>query len=218
MGALLCPHHSPSAAGPATGPAERTAAAPHPRAGPRAHFAPSPAPQDLPSQGEEPAPGSWEIGSEGLGSRPRAESKLVLSPQCKPLLEAGAERAEERPCGLAQHPGLARQPRRGALSFQRRLQEVIYVRVRGEGRGLGWGLPKPISEHSAPGKVSCFQASLSLTGRMLRGKAVSATFTKLPSPWCDPHKHILGVSDTLETILTDRGEELARNRKGRCLP
>lgn len=93
MGALLCPHHSPAAAGPATGRAERKAAAPHPRAGPRAHCAPSPAPQGLGSQGEEPVPGSWEIGGEGLGSRATAEVKLALSPQCKPLLGARAEPA-----------------------------------------------------------------------------------------------------------------------------
>lgn len=52
-------------------------------------------------------------------------------------------------------------------------------------------------------------------GRTLLGRALSATFTKLPSPWCDPHQHILGVRCPLETIfLPTEAEGLARNKEG----
>lgn len=79
MGALLCPHHSPAAAGLATGPAERRAAAPA-RASERTLRPRRPRKISTP-RGKHPLPGVGGIGLEGLGSRVGAETTLVLPPR-----------------------------------------------------------------------------------------------------------------------------------------
>lgn len=106
MGALLCPHHSPAAAGRATGPAERPAAAPSPPA--RAVCA-------LVSPPRLPLPrGSAAVGGPQLmvwaakwaaqwETEPHSSSHLRAS-----LSQGWDERADERPCGLALPPGLGR--------------------------------------------------------------------------------------------------------------
>lgn len=71
-----------------------------------------------------------------------------------------------------------------------------------------------MSGHSASGKLRWSLAFLSPAGRTLLGKALYATFTKPVPPWCYPHKYILGVCCTLETILRTGADELARYKEG----
>lgn len=129
-------------------------------------------------------------------------------------LRAGGEPAEGRPRRPALRPCLARRPRRSAGKFAVQRQEVIYARFRGEERGLDRGLPRRISDHSASRKEIPSQSFLDSAGRTLPGRALSATFTKPPPPWCNTHKYILGVRRTLEIIFTDGAEKLARNKEG----
>lgn len=74
------------------------------------------------------------------------------------------------------------------------------------------------SDHSATGKANWSQAFLCPAGRTLLGKALFATFTKPPPPWCFPHKHTLGVRGTLETSLTYQTKNLARKKAEEAPP
>lgn len=141
MGALLCPHHSPAEAGPATGPAERRAATRPPCRPAHALCAPARPSRLL-------LPGGSSV-SGALGGRPRWSwqpvgrgTTLVLSPPGKPVFELALS-CQRQPGGPALSPASpanCSSAERGSL--QCRQQEVIYTQFGGEGSALGRGLPR----------------------------------------------------------------------------
>lgn len=110
MGALLCPHHSPAVASPATGPSERPAAAtPHPAPARARTLRPRQPPKTAASTGKRSLGGVerqavmvWAA----HGSRNHT-SPLTSAQVC---LRAGAEPAEGRPRRPALRPCLAADP------------------------------------------------------------------------------------------------------------
>lgn len=87
-----------------------------------------------------------------VGAPVGAGTSPVLSPGTEPAFGLGLSRERDGPWGALRVPASPADWRgvaRGSLRCAQR--EVIYARLRGEGRGLRRGLPKRISDHPAPG-------------------------------------------------------------------